>query len=288
MIDELRGMAIFCRTVEIGSFRGAAHELKLSPSVISHHVAQLENRLGVTLLYRSTRNISLTNEGRCLFEASRNMIYAAERGLNSIIQHTNQPAGELKINMPAILARSQIIKSIAKFSDTYPKVKLTIQFSDRIQEMTKAGVDISIRIGNMKDSALKSKKIFSIERKLVAAPWLINNTTGIYNPDELSQLSWIDLQMLPPHRVLKNKHGKKIKVNFTPKIVVDSVDAACQLAIAGAGIASPPAFLAENELRMGTLIEVLPEWQLEPLGVYAIWQPNILKSSLTSLFKGFL
>jgi DNA-binding transcriptional LysR family regulator len=288
MIDDLRGMAIFYKTVEMGSFRAAAKELQLSPSVISHHIAQLENRLGVTLLYRSTRNLSLTNEGKCFFEAARNMIHAAECGLNAIIPQSNQPAGEIKINMPAILARSQLMKSIAKFSDAYPKVKLTIRFSDRVQEMTKEGVDISIRIGNMKDSAFKSKKIFSIERKLVAAPWLISNPSAIKDPAKLENLNWIDLQMLPPYRVVKNKDGKKIKIHFTPKIIVDSVDAACQLAIAGAGIASPPAFLADSEIKKGTLLELLPEWQLEPLGVYAIWQPNILKTSLTSLFKDYL
>lgn len=179
-------------------------------------------------------------------------------------------------------------KATSLFSEAYPKVQLRIQCSDRVQEMTKAGVDLSIRIGKMQDSALKSKKIFSIERRLVAAPWLMSMTNGIKNLDDLAQLNWIDLQMLPSYRVLKNKQGRKIKAHFTPKIVVDSVDAACQLAIAGAGIASPPAFLADQEIKSGTLIELLPDWQLEPLDVFALWQPNIIKASLAALFKDFI
>src|SRR5579863_733071 len=120
MIDELRALAIFAKTVEAGSFRTAAKELKLSPSVVSHHIAQLEERLGVTLLYRSTRHLSLTQEGNKLFEHAKEMLLAAESGLNIITQQSSEPSGRLIITLPSFFTKSKLVKDIAAFAQTFP------------------------------------------------------------------------------------------------------------------------------------------------------------------------
>ena len=107
MIDELRALAIFAKVVEAGSFRTAANILKLSPSVVSHHVAQLEERVGVALLYRSTRRLSLTYEGEKLFISAEAMLSAAEKGFNSVAYHATEPTGKLNLTVPAMLTRSR-------------------------------------------------------------------------------------------------------------------------------------------------------------------------------------
>ncbi len=106
MFDELKAIAIFAKTMETGSFRGCAKALGLSPSVVSHHIAQLEQKLGLTLLYRSTRKMSLTAEGEQLYEASKKMLEAIEHGLDSILPAAEKPSGTLKVSMPSILVRS--------------------------------------------------------------------------------------------------------------------------------------------------------------------------------------
>ena len=288
MIDELRALAIFAKIVETGSFIGAAKELKLSPSVISHHVSQLEERLGVTLLYRSTRQLSLTQDGENLFVAAKAMISAAESGLNTITHRSAEPSGKLNITVPAVLTRSSLVKDIAAFAQTFPKIILSISFSDVQQDLIRDGIDLAIRIGDLKDSTLKAKRLFDMKRKLIVAPSYLANRKPAHKPQDLIDWDWIGLKMRPNYKMLMNKAGKTFQINFQPKIIVDSVDAVCQLAIAGLGLATPPAFLVEEDIRHGQLVEPLPAWGIDSLAVYAVWPSNASKESLTFRLINFL
>jgi len=287
MIDELRAMAVFAKTVEMGSFRAAAHELKLSSSVVSHHVSQLEARLGVALLYRSTRRLSLTQHGEKLFESAKTMLAAAEAGLNAMAQQSPEPSGKLRITMPAFFARGSLIKDIAAFALAHPKVALSINFSDVKQDLIRDGIDLAIRIGQLQDSALKSKQLFTVQRKLVAAPHYLHGQC-VRTPQELQEWDWIGLSMRPDFKILRNAAGTSCKLEYQPRISVDSIDAVCQLALAGLGLATPPAFMVEQELAAGHLVEPLPGWQVEALGAYAVWPANAARESLTLRLIRFL
>lgn len=288
MIDELRAMAVFARTVETGSFRAAARELELSPSVVSHHVAQLEERLGVALLYRSTRRLSLTHDGEKLLDAATAMLQAAERGLNAIAGRSAEPSGRLSITVPGFFARGTLIDDIAAFAQAYPKVQLAINFSDEKRDLIRDGIDLAIRIGALKDSALKSKKLSVVQRRLVAAPAYIAARKKPRGPADLEGWDWIGLSMRPDHKTLIGKRGSTHRIGFTPRVTVDSIDAMSRLAVAGLGLATPPAFLADDDIRAGRLAEPLPGWQAEPLGVYAVWPSNAGKESLTMRLLRFL
>lgn len=288
MIDELRALAIFAKVVEAGSFRSAANELKLSPSVVSHHVAQLEERLGVALLYRSTRRLSLTYDGEKLFKSAEAMLSAAEKGLNSIAYNATEPTGKLSLTVPAMLTRSPLVRDIAAFAKTFPKVALSINFSDTQQDLIRESIDLAIRIGNLKDSALKSKRLFAMTRKLVAAPALMSEHKPPRLPQDLLKWDWIGLKMSPNTKTLINQKGKTYLIHFEPGIIVDSMDAVCQLAIAGLGLATPLAFLVAEDIHRGYLVEPLPEWHAKSLPVYAVWPPNASKESLTFRFIAFL
>lgn len=288
MLDELRALAIFAKTVEAGSFRTAAKALRLSPSVVSHHISQLEERLGVTLLYRSTRQLSLTQEGENLFSAAKAMVQAAESGLNTITHQSTEPSGKLTITVPAVLTRSSLVKDLAAFAQAFPKIMLSISFSDVQQDLIRDGIDLAIRIGDLKSSTLKAKRLFQMKRKLIVAPSYIEKRSRPRQPQDLEDWDWIGLKMRPDHKTLVNRVGKTFQIHFQPRIVVDSVDAVCQLAIAGLGLATPPAFLVEEDLRQGSLVEPLPAWGIESLGVYAVWPPNASKESLTFKLINFL
>jgi DNA-binding transcriptional LysR family regulator len=288
MIDELRALAIFAKVVEAGSFRAAANMLKLSPSVVSHHVAQLEERLGVALLYRSTRRLSLTHEGEKLFISAEAMLSAAEKGLNSVAYHATEPTGKLNLTVPAMLVRSPLVNDIAAFAKAFPKVTLSISFSDIQQDLIREGIDLAIRMGNLKDSALKSKRLFTMTRKLVVAPTLMNEYKLPRRPQDLLNWDWIGFNVRPNTKKLINQKGKTCLINFEPGIIADSMDAVCQLAIAGLGLATPPAFFVVEDIRQGYLVEPLPEWQAESIPVYIVWPPNVSKESLTFRFIAFL
>lgn len=288
MIDELRILAIFAKVVEGGSFRSAAAELKLSPSVVSHHVAQLEERLGVALLYRSTRRLSLTYEGEKLFISAKAMLLAAEKGLNSIAYHVTEPIGKLNLTVPAMLTKSPLVRDIAAFAKSFPKVEISISFSDIQHDLIREGIDLAIRIGNLKDSTLKAKKFFTLRRKLVVAPTLMKEHKSPRRPEDLHKWGWIGLKMRPNTKKLIDQKGKTHLINFEPRIIVDSMDAVCQLAIAGLGLATPPDFLVAEDINRGYLVELLPQWQAESLPVYFVWPPNASKESLTFRLMAFL
>jgi len=165
MLDELRQIAIFAKTVDHGSFRAAAQALRLSPSVVSHHVGQLEKNLGTALLYRSTRKLSLTPDGERLLEAAHNMINAAETGLQLISQQSNEHSGVLRVTVPALFTQSFLTEQLAEFTLEYPKVHLTLDFSEFRRDLIADGFDLAIRAGDMKDSSLKSQLLFSAGQK---------------------------------------------------------------------------------------------------------------------------
>lgn len=288
MIDELRALAVFAKTVESGSFRTAAKELMLSPSVVSHHISQLEARLGVTLLYRSTRQLSLTQEGESLFVAAKMMVQAAESGLNTITHRSPAPSGTLMITVPAVLTRSILVKDLAAFAQAFPKITLSITFSDLQQDLISERIDLAIRIGDLKSSTLKAKKLFDLKRKLIVAPSYMVNRMYPQKPQDLIDWDWIGLKMRPDQKILVHRTGKTCQINFQPRIILDSVEAVCQLAIAGLGLATPPSFLVEEAIQQGLLIEPLPAWGVESLAVYAVWPPNAAKTSLTFRLIDFL
>ena len=123
----------------------------------SHHIAQLEHKLGLTLLYRSTRKMSLTAEGEQLYEASKKMLEAIELGLDAILPTAKKPSGTLKVTMPSILVRSGLMQKIAQFCSELPNVKLHLNFTDKIVDLIEERFDIGIRIGTPKESGLMAK-----------------------------------------------------------------------------------------------------------------------------------
>lgn len=288
MIDELRALAIFAKTVEAGSFRTGAKELKLSPSVVSHHISQLEERLGATLLYRSTRHLSLTQDGEQLFLAAKAMVEAAENGLNTIMHQSPEPSGKLVVTIPAALTRSALVKDLIDFAKIFPKIGLSISFTDLQEDLIRQGIDLAIRIGDLQNNTLKAKKLSEMKRTLIVAPSYLKGRKNPKKPQELIDLDWIGLKTRPDQRTLVNSAGKSFEINFKPRIVVDSLDAVREFAIAGLGLATPPTFLVEEDIRQGLLVEPLPEWGIESLGVYAVWPPNTSKESLTFRLIDFL
>src|SRR5437667_9970055 len=128
MIDDLKPLALFAKVVELGSFRGAARTYGLSASVVSHHVSELEGRLGVALLYRSTRKLALTPGGDLRLAAAREMLAAAQRGVDAVSGRSATPSGLLRVTAPAFFAETPFPKDLAAFARAYPRVELVISF----------------------------------------------------------------------------------------------------------------------------------------------------------------
>lgn len=289
MIEHLKALAVFARTVDAGSFRGAARELSLSPSVVSHHVAELERRLEVTLLYRSTRRLALTPDGERLYQAARDMLTAASRGIDAALGQGEGAVGELRVTAPALLAETRFCRDLAAFMRAHPRVRLRVGFTEQRRDLLRDGLDLALRIGRLDDSQLKARRLTVMPRVLVASPHYVAGREPPRGPAELAEWDWIHLSALAPEVALAPAGKKTPQVTaYTPRVAVDSATAIRGMALAGLGVASLPELLARGDLAQGRLVEVLPAWRLPSLGVYAVWPGGTARPGLTQRFVEFI
>ncbi len=279
MIDDLRRIAIFAEMARQGSFRGAAKVLGLSPSVVSYHVSQLEKQVSTALVYRSTRKLTLTHEGEILYQHARDMLTSAREGLSKVSTDNNEPGGKLTVTLPSALTRAPINYEIAEFCKLHRGIEVHILYTDARQDLIANGIDIALRVGDMEDSSLKSKRIGQVERKLVCSPEYWAQQVEPNHPQDLASWHWIKLAMLPSSRTLINTDKQSEQITFSSHLTVDNVEAMTQFSILGLGLATPPDFLVEEALNSGTLVEVLQEWQVAPIPLYAVWHANATDNS---------
>lgn len=288
MLDQLRALAVFARAAELGSFRAAGLALGLSPSVVSHHIQRLEQRYGVALFYRTTRSLRLTAQGQALLEAAKAMLVAAERGLDGLASDAEEPVGSLTIAVPAILALSPWIDHIGMFIRSFPKVSLALDFSDQRVRLIDEGFDLALRLGSLADSSLKAQKLGMVNRHLYASDVYAARWPQPTHPNDLAAWDWLTLQgVVQPGQLIHPAYGD-VDLVIVPRARASSATALYHLARAGAGIVLLPDFLGEADVAAGRMRRILPDWQANPLGLYAVWPSNASQGSLTRRFIEFI
>ncbi len=286
MLNHLHALAVFAKVADAGSFRAAAKRLGISPSVASHHVTSLERQLDTPLIYRTTRKLSLTAAGVQLLGSAHEMLRAAEEGFAEIGNLAPNPSGSLKIAAPAILQYARFVTRVATFARHYPKVELSINFSDRRSNIVEEGFDLGIRIGQLEDSSLISRKLADGRLIVCASPDYLDGKDKVRNAVDLEKLELIDLVGVVRAISLTSRTNKKEQiVRMSHRISVDSGFAARRMALEGCGIVMLPDFFVDEAMKDGQLVEVLPDWQAPSFGIYAIWPPN---SGTHYLRKSFL
>lgn len=288
MINKLRSIAVFATVVDQGTFRAAALHLGLAPSRVSEMVSDLEKELGVTLLYRSTRQLSLTHEGRILHEKARDMLDAAEHGLDAISTFSDEPTGDLRVTTPAFVAQTELMDAFADFAKDHPRVNLNISLSDRPQDLIKQGFDVAIRAGWLEDSELRTRNIGHIDRLLVASPDYYKSMPTPKHPKDLEDWNWVRFAIRPDQTELTSPEGTKVSVTGKSHVSVDSADALFEFVSRGLGLTALPENLACRGFDRGDLIHVLPDWTLRRLGLHAIWPDQSRRENLTLLFVRYL
>lgn len=288
MIDDLRAMAIFATVAETGSFSAAGRQLRLATSGISQHVTKLEERLGVTLFYRSTRSLSLTNDGRRLLEHVQRMMSAAEDGLNSIADISSEPAGALTVTLPAFMANSTFEIAMWDFMRNHRAIAMTVKYLDRNFDLVAEGIDLALRMGEMPDSALRSRRLGNFGRKLVCAPSYLASAGPLETPDNLRTSDFVSMQGLSDQFLLIKGDQKETIHTNRGRVLVDSFIALRSALRAGLGIQRMPATVAQDDLKSGALVELLPDWSIPDLGIYAVWPDTSRRSSLTRLLVDHL
>lgn len=288
MLDHLRQIAIFAKTAELGSFRKAADAFQLSPSVVSHHISTLEQQLNVALFYRSTRKLSLTSDGEKLLISAQNMVNNAEDFIGILSHQPTQLIGQLKVTLPAVMANSYIVDCIGNFSKINPSVKLILDFADFQRDIVQEGIDLAIRMGPPKDSALKSRKLTSVQRVIVASSSYLATQPAPNTPHDLLDWQWIELMAVGIRYILTNPQGEKITIKAKSQLTVNNAYALLQFVKNGNGLGVLPYFLVKDSIENGDLISVLPDWKATSIETYAVWPGNVPKSGLTKRLVSFL
>ena len=284
MIDHYRGLAVFAAVAELGSFSAAGRRLKLSTSVVSHHVSKLEESLGTPLLFRTTRSLSLTSEGRQVLEAANRMVQAGQEAVDALSDFSTQPVGALRVTLPAFGHRSPVHRAIWQFAKTHPMVALTLHSSDRPVDLVREGYDIAVRLGELSDSSLKSRRIGTFHRVLVASPEYLRSRDPIRTLEDLQQADFVSYSMLPDKLELISGSETTSITPEDSQVEVDSVAAGRAAVLSGLGIQNLPLSEVESELQSGELVEVLPEWRLPDLGVFVVWPNSGPQKKLTRRF----
>lgn len=288
MIDHLRSLVIFAKTVEHGSFRLAARELQLSPSVVSHHISQLEEKLGVALMYRSTRKLSLTRHGERVIGSAQQLVRAAKEGISAALDNMGQLSGELRVAAPAVLAQSPLATWIAAFMKSHPRVRMSIDYSDYQRDVIADGIDIAIRMGRLRDSMLKARKLYDVERVLLASNAYMAAHPTPKTPKDIEDWDWMELTPVPLKSVLLSNASEKVRLRPTPRLRANNVTALYQLCKEGAGLAILPRFLVKEDIRARKMQIVFPEWQLNPIDVYAVRLQTFPRDDLADEFVAAL
>lgn len=284
MIDQLKAMAVFTVVVEEKSFRRAATRLSLSPSVISHHISSLEKRLNVALIYRSTRSFSLTDEGQRLYQSAKAMLVAASDGLSEFVNHSETTLTQLRVAIPEMLSSNPIFDRLTDFALQNSGVKLVLTSSDTATDLIKETMDVAIRVGRLKDSELKARKIGSDQQIVVATPNYLKSHPKPSHPNDLR--AWQRIRFSPVPNDLEFRKGTvTVRPEWTSiAAVTDSVAVMHKLVCAGLGIAGLPNTLVREDLKSGKLRRVLPDWNGRALDIFVVWHKNVSARSVTRAF----
>lgn len=290
MIDHLRMMAIFQTVAESGSFRQAAKILNLSPSVVSHHVSQLEDQLGQPLLYRSTRRMSLTDAGRDLLAASQRMTRAAQEGLAALQRRTERPVGTLSITASTAVAHRPYVDAYVQFARAYPGVTLSMHITDHSVKLEGSRFDVAIRgrINDLDDSAYKARKLGVIQRCIFASPDYLRDRPTPKTLDDLSGMTQVVNPQVPWREMTANENG--LEAGEEPQVVLtcDNYTMARRFVDDGLAFMIETYPLVSDDFRSGKLVQLLPNIRLRPIEVYAVYPANSPRDSLARQFVDFL
>ncbi|ANP84538.1 LysR family transcriptional regulator [Rhizobium leguminosarum] len=279
-------LVAFVAVVETGSFRAAGVNLERDASVISRRLTQLEERLGVQLLFRTTRSVTLTEAGSYYFRRVRSVLEELEIATREVGGFAATPQGVLKISLPVTFGRDVIAPILPAFLAKYREIRIDAHFLDRTVDIVSEGFDLVIRVGIIRDSSLMARKIGSFRSLLVASPAYVENRGMPETPDALRSHSCLGFTNHPdwPSWVLE-KDGVQATLRPEGPLVANSSEALMLAAVQGTGIALVPDWMAVSFLEAGSLVPVLPGWMsVREIGVYAVMPPGTLVPAKTRVF----
>ncbi len=271
-MEDLKRMAIFSAVVDAKSFTSAAKRMGIAKSAVSQHIKLLEKHLGVRLLNRTTRSLSLTESGERYYQSCMRIISEVEDATQEIRQLQSRAVGTLKLSSTVAFGVKHLIPILSQFHQQHPELKVDLLLDDDVLDIVEQGVDLSIRIGWLPETSLVARKLFSSPRIVVATPEYLEKRGTPKKPGDLSQHNWIVVSLMPTplhHTFKRGRQHQKIQMSSTTR--TNSIDASLAFVRNGDGITAVSAYLIEDDLEEGRLVPLLQDYEIEEVGIYAVY-----------------
>jgi len=298
MEHDLNDMMVFLAVVETGSFTLAADRLGMPKANVSRKVSRLEKNLAVTLLERSTRSQHLTEAGRRYLAHCKRIHEELDLATASVCELFHSYTGELKIGASVATGQQILRPALGRFMHQYPDLKVQLNLVNRRVDFIEEGFDVVIRIGQLNDSMLIAKKLGTVNRKIFASPsYLVKQG----NPDKVEQLTDHQLLLMNPLNIsgsfsgnndlrlnLLSAKNEEFTVDCQPRLLVDDFVMLKQAIVDGLGIAALPDYMCRQEVASGHLVNILPDWGMEKIDIYALYPKHRAKIPKVKAFIDFV
>ena len=273
-MEDFRRMAIFAAVVQRGTMSAAARQLDMTPSAVSQHIRQLEKEAGISLLHRSTRQLSLTDAGQRFYVQCAAMCEAADRASAELAAERQQPSGELRLSAPAGFTQ-HAVPALGDWLRQHPALRLRLLMDDKPIDLIEARVDLALRFGHLPDSSWIARPLGRSPTVLCAAPQLLAQLSELpQHPRDLMELPWLDMNRSEPPQINSlwqhSPSGESFQLQVTPQMSSNHRAAVQQFCEAGLGLALLSAHDVTASLRQGRLLRLLPQWDMGQLDIWAV------------------
>jgi DNA-binding transcriptional LysR family regulator len=290
MLDRVTSMQVFVRVAALGSFSAAARVLNLSQTMVTKHVAALEERLGVKLLHRSTRKLVLTEGGRTYLAACERILAEIDEAETSASLDRIEPRGTLRLNVPLTFGFRQIAPALSEFSRIYPAVSFDLGLADRYVDLMEEGWDMAIRIGRLKDSSLVARRLAACRTIVCASPAYLKERGVPQDLGDLAQHNCLGYTLpsaIGADRWAFGSDGD-IVVPIRGNLRANNGDALLAAALAGQGLIYQPTFIVSDSLREGSLVPVLTGYPTYEPAIHAVLPSGRQAPAKVRAFVAFL
>lgn len=270
-MDRFSEMQIFVAVAECEGFAAGARKLKISPPAATRAVADLEHRLGIKLLNRTTRYVRVTDAGQRYLDDCKRILAQVTEADEAAIGINAAPRGHLVITAPVLFGRMYVMPCVVEYLQKYPDTEISALFVDRVVNMLDEGVDVALRVGELSDSSFKAIKVGTVRRVVCASPEYIEKYGLPQHPNDLSEHQIVVASSLSPNvewRFLENKQSKIVRVK--PRLTVTSNDAAIEAAVEGLGITRLISYQIAPELQSGRLKIIMSEYEYPALPIHIL------------------
>jgi DNA-binding transcriptional LysR family regulator len=278
-MDRFDALQVFVRVVEAGSFTKAAQTLQMSKTTVTQLVQQLEARLRVKLLNRTTRTVKVTAEGAAYYQRAVQLLSDLEDADSSVSRASALPKGRLRVDVPSPLARILLMPALPAFHARYPDIQLDMGVSDRNVDVIRDNVDCVVRGGQLTDLSLTARRVGDLALGIYAAPSYLAHAGRPSHPREIEGTHHRIVGFLRSSRgtvasVEMRSGGERVEVQGRYVVAVDDGNAYLAAGLAGMGILWLPRYMADSHVKAGELHPLFEGWQMDPMPLYVAYPPN--------------